>query len=214
MPRWRVICGRATPPYRTCLTKSDHHRDCDGVLTAACASTPEQADPHAAISILYLLEDLLKSLPTLRVVYRIQDPRGLALSQLTGYVREYKRYRVAVMKSTKAVCDDMALAGRHSRRLLSTYPGRFYQLKNERLALEPREAMAELYQFAGRDLYSSVSSWIPANTVQFRPGQPANTLVRQQSWSPDSWRENVKADLLQDMNSVCQEALGILGFPL
>ena len=206
-----VSYGDRVQPYRDCVkeAKPVPTRPCDRILSSICRNSTLVA-AKTIRTPLYMVNQLLQSLPGLKVIYYTRDPRGMIRSRITSFVRNNSKAH-DVKREIGELCNVTSADFSYSRSLASKYPNRFKLLKYEQLAMEPKETAEDVYRFLGQSVPNSVVSWMEKNTVTYKKGSLSTTKISRET--AYGWRKEFDPELQEELTKICRGTLEVLGYP-
>ncbi len=140
--------GERLQPYRDCVRERRRSGtgQCGHILSSICQNSTLVA-AKTIRTPLYMIDQLLESLPGLKVVYYTRDPRGIIRSRTRG---KYNMAENTIKSRARDLCNVMTEDFNYTRSLAAKYPNRFKMLKYEELAMKPKGTTEALYAFVGR----------------------------------------------------------------
>lgn len=171
---------------------------------------------HAAFKIIRipvaLLESLMTSIPRLRMLHLVRDPRATVLSQLKSAIVRKGNIRAHAVSFCNRVYRDV-IAADH---LDQHFPGRTLRLYYEDVANDPIGYAQRVYDFAEMNFTPEVESKIRSMTSEDVPinctGQFFCTVTSNSSLQAVAWRMDIPFSISTSIDDVCQPLYSQLGY--
>ncbi|CAH1801029.1 unnamed protein product, partial [Owenia fusiformis] len=104
-----------------------------------------------------MAREILKVIPTVKVIHILRDPRGILHSRGNFHGPEHIQFsRGDIGLSAKQLCERMADDNIQGNKLRSQYPGQFMEIKYEDFVDKPQHWMKRLYDFIGKNIPSGL----------------------------------------------------------
>ncbi|XP_064613055.1 carbohydrate sulfotransferase 1-like [Liolophura sinensis] len=159
------------------------------------------------------VSDLMDSLPSLKVVHLVRDPRGIISSRMNHF-GNYKKTGDILEDVTK-LCQSM-LKDFHSVKLYRRrFPDRIMTILYEDLAERPEVITAQIYKFVNSPLPESVREWIHANTQAETDEELQSFMGTQRknsSLTASFWRTRISLQLAKYVDQKCHEIYKKVGY--
>ena len=151
--------------YHICMSKlTASIKECYPSYKAACSSATIRSVKTVRATMETALE-LLKQLPTTRVIHIIRDPRGVTVSRQGQPSYRGRRSETDLAAEAKMYCM-RALYDVHMRQHASQiYPNSFMQLNYDEFASAPMEATADVYDFINKTMPEALALWLEEHTL-------------------------------------------------
>ncbi|XP_057691976.1 carbohydrate sulfotransferase 1-like isoform X2 [Corythoichthys intestinalis] len=185
-----------------------------GVLNLTLASISCLSRRHVAIKTVRIPE--VKDLRTLA-----EDPRlNLKIIHLFRAWKIWnatgRQPRYVDLTQITSTCEDMAGSARTGLRRPAWLQGRYFLVRYEDLAIDPKGKAAELYQFIGLEAEDRVLAWISRNT-NGNSSAPAEwsykySTSRDSRSTAESWRLRLGYDIVRTVQTLCNDTLALLGY--
>lgn len=210
---WRYVKGgNKYGAYKNCsknIGKQTSWRNrCTDEIASICKKSSLVATKTIRLPF-YLVDKLLSTLPSLKVIQYTRDPRGIMNSRRKLWHYDGKR----LVQRARRLCLRMEADFRYYRSTSDAYPGRVMHLRYESLALHPFDTAQKLYNYVGHPLPSAVSSWLNESTVALGTGLRFGTK-RNSKVTVQDWQSRLEPDIIEKLNGVCQSALRTIGYPI
>ena len=154
---------------------------------------------------------LLSTVPDMKVVHLIRNPRGILLSakrQIQGSDnQEPIQWSNALSMQSTQLCKRLLLDIRARRAFESRNPDNFYQVLYEDLAMEPKHSIDILYQFLNVTAPENLYSWVDDNMESLDTG--ANKETGKNSFA---WKIDLNKAVNPGEDSVCSQLYDELGY--
>ena len=160
------------------------------------------------------LEHVLETLPNVKVVHLMRDPRAIINSRITTtwynlHETPYNNHR-RIMTDAKDLCLRMKYDLKAATVLKQKYPGRFALAMFEDLQTDMKAKTYMLYSYFGIDK-SSVESKLANMTGILQEEHSVNrTRGNYSNW----WRHQLTYGAVKVIDSVCQDVSEILGYKI
>jgi len=131
---------------------------------------------------------LLRSLPTLRIIHLVRDPRAVALSRIRFGDSGLGAYTMSIKRSTSGIVAEASLYCHHvtadirSRLALEReFPGRILSVRYEDVVANPEQRFRDIYKFLDEPMPNAT---LDEMQKMAREGQAMNLTTK--------WQSNVK----------------------
>lgn len=154
---------------------------------------------------------LLKSVPDLKIVHLIRDPRGI----LNSRRRIYKINIKTLAYEAKAICDNMFKNTVETLQLIQEeeFKDRIATLYYEDLSKDPMGCSERLFSFLHLPFTQSVEKWIRTNMLGLRTGgHPFAVTNKNSRATSQQWRRMVSYPFANVIDKECRQLYDLLGF--
>ncbi|OWF42306.1 carbohydrate sulfotransferase 5-like [Mizuhopecten yessoensis] len=183
----------------------------------ACVNETKMAclnSSHSALKIIRipmdLLEPLMTSIPKLRILHLIRDPRATIMSQRALGVIPAAHFRQYVTRFCNRVYQDVVTA----ERFQTSFPGRTLRIFYEEIAKDPKSYTNIVYNFTDMAYTTKIESEIHSMTSEDVPKNCGQLCARKSNSTAqaEAWRKDVPMDLVATVDEVCQPLYSKLGY--
>lgn len=175
-----------------------------------CAQATSIVTKVARISM-SLTPYLLDTLPNLKIVHLLRDPRAIVTSRLKAFAHSRRN----VTGTAASLCLAMKSNYLESIRLMSIYPKRIYQVFYEDIALDSVAIFEKLYEFIGysfnRDDYTTILE--KTRSMSQHKYFNFSAYGRNSTMTARKWRTTITVKQLRQINAVCSSVYRLLGYP-
>lgn len=201
---YQVLKSQETNEYGRQVSCDRHDKPCDRQLKF-CAGATSRVTKVARISM-SLAPNLLDTLPNLKIVHLLRDPRGVIMSRLA------LGSRMNITATAESLCLAMESNYLEASRLTSSYSGRIYQVYYEDLATNPMETFKKMYDFIGYSFNKDDDATILEKTQAKTLGK-SRTFSKNSTVTASKWREKISMEQLHRINAMCSSLYRVLGYP-
>jgi hypothetical protein len=138
---------------------------------------------------------LLQSLPNLRVIHLIRDPRGVALSRKHTEWSAGHSAADDIVQTAAIFCQDVAQDIHERQRLEKIFPGSFMQVMYEEFTNDPVYFTKNVYLFLDTILPSPVEQYMSQRT---------------QNKSSTKWQDNLTFHEAHSIHEHCKELFDLV----
>ncbi|XP_063052141.1 carbohydrate sulfotransferase 1-like [Engraulis encrasicolus] len=220
--------GSASGAGEANIEEGDCMRKC-GTLNLTLASEGCREHRHVVIKTVRVPEvgDLRALVEdprlNLKVIQLVRDPRGILSSRIETFRDTYRLWRIWRATGRKpynldltqltAVCDDFLGSVGTAMNHPAWLRGRYMLVRYEDLALSPMQKTKEMYDFLGLSMDRNVEDWILNST---RGGNVKHKFgtARDSAANAESWRLKLSYDIVDYVQTVCQQTLQELGYKM
>ena len=164
---------------------------------------------------LYLVHNLLKSDPDLKVIFSIRDPRGIIHSRrkLTQeYTPMEEWVNLGISYCFKFKLDMMTLEV-----LQDNYPGQVMFMRYEDAAAAPMHNVRLMYDFVGYNIPKLMEKWVLEHTEmtgeqEARAAQDVYGTGRNSKKVMELWKSELPPDIIDGITNGCGNILQELGY--
>ncbi|XP_033758191.1 carbohydrate sulfotransferase 5-like [Pecten maximus] len=207
-----LMFSKKAKGMRYCVSKAKtlaESHACINVTKLACLNSS-----HSALKIIRIPMDLLgplmTSIPNLRIIHLIRDPRATVLSQQAYGVIPAARFRQHVTAFCNRVYRDIVTA----ERFMTTFPDRMLRIFYEDLAKDPKGYAKVIYNFTEMtytartesEIHSMTSGDVPENCGQLCTRKSNSTA------QAEVWRKHASLESVNTVDDVCQPLYTKLGY--
>ena len=154
---------------------------------------------------------LLKSVPDLKIVHLIRDPRGI----LNSRRRIFKTNVKTLAHEAKTICDNMFKNTVTSLEMIQEegFKDRIATLYYEDLSKDPMGCSERLFSFLRLPFSQNVEKWIRTNMLGIRTvGHPFAVTNRDSRATSQQWRRMVSYSFASVIDRECSQLYDLLGF--
>ena len=209
----RLLKSNALKPYETCLRrhriKGENHR-CIVEATSKCRESPIRAIKTVRIQV-YMLPELLKLIPDLKVIFYVRDPRGNLLSRRFGskFIETPEELEF-LERDAKGVCSRM---GQYLKDFKELKLDNVFLMKYEDLASEPIEFLVNEYKNLNLNLDKNVLRWFRSNTAASISDGLLGTKRVNSTSTAYNWQKVWTPNAISVIHSACRDILQELNYP-
>ncbi len=194
--------------YRSCMKEHDNFTYCGSLLEAECKSKDLRAAKTIRVSM-YIVEEILHTMPNLKVIFFTRDPRGIinSMSKIRG--------AGTTENSALNLCPCLEEDYRIFTRLQRAFPTRLIHVTYESLAAQPHETAEKIYEFIGHVILQNVTKWLVHNTrVKKKKKFNPFTTRRNSTARKAAWKTELAAADLRVIENICKDTLDKLGYTM
>lgn len=172
---------------------------------------------HAAEVLRLNMEDLegiIQDFPDIHVIHYTRDPRGIVTSRQRVPLLMWAKVNAPVDTEAEIICNKMRGDIVAKEELAAKYPGVFIDAKYEDLVLSPVETAEGIFQHLGRAVSTSWKNWSEQSTNGSHIKSAFGTGPRNGSLVVGKWQYKLNAEVLEQINAVCEDIIIDLGYDL
>ena len=181
--------------YHSCMYNATQRlQPCYNLLEDACQNSHVRSIKTVRVTM-ETAHALLSSLPEMRVVHVMRDPRPVAVSRQKQSSFRGRKSGKDIVKEAGFYCERAFHDVTLQRQLPEQYSENFHQIIYEDLAENSLDKMEELYEFLKSDVPDELRQWVVKNTQQKRDSSSIS----------HSWMQNMTIEMSRDINNMCQD---------
>ncbi|CAL1595576.1 unnamed protein product [Knipowitschia caucasica] len=162
----------------------------------------------------------------LRIIHLVRDPRAILASRMTAFADQFRAWKIwnatgrqpryVDLTQITSTCKDISASLETALQRPPWLRGRYYLVRYEDLALNPKDKTEDIYRFAGLDVDQRVLTWINKNTNS-NNGSPSDwnykySTSRDSRAAAESWRLRLSFDIVRTVQNLCNHTLSLLGY--
>ena len=152
---------------------------------------------------------MLDTLPNLKIVHLIRDPRGVLRSRKeNGYLNRIKSVKFAAIN----LCNRMEGDIKAMELLSKKYPGRIKRFLYEDIAANAEQAAKDLYSFLGLNFPPNMHKWILDHTSARTRNGNYGTIRMNSSIPANLWKTKLPFRTIKTIDDACEEVYKLLGY--
>lgn len=152
-----------------------------------------------------MIEGLLDSLPSLKVIYLLRDPRATMVSRLT-HMGAKRFLEENIIDTSRALCERMLNDISISKTIQQKYPLRFKSITYESIAREPIPKAVEMYNFIDYVYQESDLERIRMITNSPQSSDKVGQVKRANSTATsENWKYVIKPRIKNTIDSSCSK---------
>ncbi len=158
---------------------------------------------------MYIVEEILRAMPDLKVIYSVRDPRGILSSRSVIWED------LNLKSAAENLCLRLKTDYEQYEKMRRHFKDRILQITYEDLANQPRSVAERIYRFVERSIQPEVLRWLDRNTKAKVTDHHVNDLygtARNARQRINAWRASLPHDIISHANAVCSETLEKLGY--
>ncbi|XP_015207492.1 carbohydrate sulfotransferase 1 [Lepisosteus oculatus] len=160
----------------------------------------------------------------LKIVHLVRDPRGILASRMVAFMDQFRAWKIwnatgrrphyIDLSQITRTCQDLSDSAETGFQKPSWLRGKYLLVRYEDLAKNPEEKAKEIYKFIGLEMDEKVRTWIMHNTNRsaIPEGNYKFSTTRNSKATAESWRLNLAFDIVQTVQTVCNNTLYLLGY--
>lgn len=159
------------------------------------------------------LEELIKRIPDISIIYYVRDPRAIAVSRANPEARlTMSNADRSAATETRILCRRMAEDLAAKRYLESKYPGAISMVRYEDFVRRPRKQAAEVFKSIRRPLPADIHSWIKSKFSGDADDGIYGTVRADALLTSGKWMSETTLKTALEMEDNCHDVLRDLGY--
>ncbi|XP_069103591.1 carbohydrate sulfotransferase 1-like [Argopecten irradians] len=185
--------------FKICMNKTkiesnlELGRKCSRVLSKGCKNSEFLVAKIIRIP-LSPLEFLMKTIPKLKIIHLLRDPRATLSSQFRAGRYKVQNMQSAIGRFCNRVYDDMVIRDTLNRK----YPGRIMTIEYEDIVRDPLEYTKRLYEFSGMEFTKHIQTNIVKLTASTQKQSNSSVISSR-------WRTKLLEGVIKTADEKCQQ---------
>ncbi|XP_066561829.1 carbohydrate sulfotransferase 1 [Amia ocellicauda] len=162
----------------------------------------------------------------LKIVHLVRDPRGILASRMVAFMDQFRAWKIwnatgrrphyVDLAQITRTCQDLSDSAETGFQKPSWLKGKYLLVRYEDLARNPEDKAKDIYKFIGLEMDEKVRTWIIHNTNRSaaQEGNYKFSTTRNSKATAESWRLNLAFDIVQTVQSLCNNTLSLLGYKI
>ncbi|XP_063422609.1 carbohydrate sulfotransferase 1-like [Mytilus trossulus] len=203
-----MLRSRQTSEFYTCFRKNEPSTEtfqkCLKLLTNRCKQSSLRVVKTIRMTT-ELASTLLSSLPNLKIVYLVRDPRAIIQSRIMlNLVDEHD-----LKNESTELCNRMDKDMHFIEK--STTKNRIKIVRYEKFAIHKVSEAKDLFKFVGSELHTGIVKWMKQNSVKSTNFNPYSTS-RNSTESVGRWLKQIKRETAKKVDESCVNLYKVFGY--
>ena len=195
----------AVKGYATCVDELRRVYDqCSPHMVDMCASSGLLTAKTVRLTMASV-ELMLDTMPNLRVLHLIRDPRAVALSRMIDSTYRAKRSTGKPVREAALYCDSVVRDIVIRQRIERRRPGTVLQVLYDELVADPQRIVANIYSFLNETIPASVRDWLAKSSSG--SGNPEKSLQ-----IAEKWQHKLSYRTAQSIGVACRQLFGLIDY--
>lgn len=184
-------------------------------LLAVCHNSPLRVAKVLRVKMTNI-PVILDTVPNLKVIHYLRDPRAIAYSQSVTKHKEDQTRPEEFSMIARTMCDEMARDLFKRSEAEKSFPGAFLQVRYEDLVTNPTETLEKMYKFIGKQVPHESLEWLKGAFSSNKDGGRFGTQRENAIEVMNAWRKGVDPAVAKEVSSlqVCRSVLKRLNYQL
>ncbi|XP_052089666.1 carbohydrate sulfotransferase 5-like isoform X2 [Mytilus californianus] len=200
--------SRMTREYYQCQRRSNIS-SCIGHLVEVCKQMKNKILKVVRLRM-ETTELLLNTLPNLKIIHLVRDPRGILNSLMRAKLIGVNDFK----SKASEICNDILSDIKSTTKLKTLYPNTIFLLKYEALVKNPTAVFKRIFNFTNLSYSQKVEMFIQSHLLGHSSGGSNAFLTKSGNANmiASNWRKTIKPDEVIEINKLCHTVFETLGY--